>query len=435
VLLAGCPSASEEDTADTSTGVAETSTGPTTTVSLSDTTPSTSGDPTTMSSMSMSATDTDDADTTTETGPTGCVESDECTDPASPVCEDGACVPCTQVADGDAACAEKELGASACGDDGACVECTPSNAVACEGTTPVCDAGSSSCVGCTYHEHCDAACNMDTGACFGDCVNAVMAPQSIQDAIEDGCVVQVGAGVYNEAVVVDSAIAVAIIGVADGARIRSDGSGDSGLSVSGGANVFVENMEIRGNLGGVGVQVSGANVWLDRSEMTNSGGGIVLTNAASATLRNCVVGGNGNGAPSSRALDVTESTLELLYTTVARNDAGENDSLVCDDASMVEVRNSIVVGRDSPSVDCGPLMATFSVFDEVIPGEGNEDVAMIDNAWFVDVFTSDFRLSASGTVVFSGIAQWNAGDPAMDIDGDLRPIIDGTADVAGADIP
>ena len=42
---------------------------------------------------------------------------------------------------------------------------------------------------------------------------------------------------------------------------------------------------------------------------------------------------------------------------------------------------------------------------------------------------------AAGETEFDGVAEWNTGDPLVDIDGDARPKLDATADVAGADVP
>jgi hypothetical protein len=430
-------------------GVAETGTDATTlTTSMSDTTPTTSGDPTTMSSMSMSGTDTDDTDATTEptteTGPTGCVGSEECTDPGNPVCVDEVCAPCTEAGDGDAACAEKDSEAPACAASGECVECTDGNPAACDGTTPVCDAGSSSCVACTYHEQCpESACRIGTGECFSNaCVVEVGGdkedPETIGEAIGDGCVLLLheGAG-YTENIVLGSGDVVAILAheTATFPVINGAVGNDPTVQVSNMAELYLQGVTISGNTG-VGVQASGAGFWLDRTQViANTGGGIELASNASGIVRNSIVSGNGNEAPTSRGFNVTDSTLDLLYTTVARNDAGTEDSLVCNGGSTVTVRNSIVVGRHSPSVGCVPLTATFSVFDEVIPGMGNENVAMIDNGWFEDVFTFDFHLLPAGTAAFGGVAEWTTVDPLVDIDGDLRPNVGGTADVAGADVP
>lgn len=430
-------------------GIAETGTESTTaTESLSETTPSTSGDPTTASTMSMSGTDTDDTDATTEptteTGPTGCAGSDECTDPGSPVCVDEVCVPCTDAGDGDAACAEKDVEAPACGDDGACVECTPGNPVACDGTTPVCDPGSSSCVGCTYHEQCDAACNMVTGGCFGDCVNVVMNGQDIQDAIEDGCVVQVGAGAYPEAVVVDAGITVAIIGVAEGAILAGEvGNGQPGLSVSGGANAFVQNLEISGNDGGgLGVQVDGAIVYLDRTQVVaNTGGGLALTGNANAQVRNCFVG----GADSQAAVDASGSTVDILYSTLG-GVAFTSPALACS-GGTVDVRNSLLVAQDSiAELSCAGATVTFSASEELVAGDGNVGLENMNTNWFEAYTSGDFRLTGTAPVEILSAAQWRtadpaadpprlANDPAVDIDGDARPDVDGTADVAGAHVP
>jgi hypothetical protein len=72
-------------------------------------------------------------------------------------------------------------------------------------------------------------------------------------------------------------------------------------------------------------------------------------------------------------------------------------------------------------------------------GTGNVAVGelplMTPEAWFVSYGIGDYHLQDDGLDLFADVAQWQAEDPSTDIDGDLRPNIDGTPDYAGADVP
>ncbi|MFO0634119.1 MAG: hypothetical protein U0168_14835 [Nannocystaceae bacterium] len=55
--------------------------------------------------------------------------------------------------------------------------------------------------------------------------------------------------------------------------------------------------------------------------------------------------------------------------------------------------------------------------------------------WFDGFGAGDFSLNtANAPASILTAAQWQSGDPLVDIDGDARPNSDGAADVAGADI-
>lgn len=429
-------------------GVADTGTESSTlTGTVSETTPSTSGDPTTMSSMSMSASETEtDTTATTEpttTGPSGCVSSSECLDPGAPICEDMMCVACTDARDGDAACAEKDAEAPACGDDGACVQCTPNNPSVCAEETPVCDEGSSSCVGCTYHEQCaGSACDMATGACFDadGCVVEVDGDggadsMTIGGAIADGCVVVVheldGELPYLENLNV-SGLTVALLSAPGESPVVQGTGGDASLSVVGNANVYVQGLTFSLNGTAEGVAVDGASVWLDRSRVVqNTGGGVTVMGGGLVTLRNCFVGGNGNQFAADSGIEVASSEVRILYTSVVANDGNGADSLRCTDATGY-ARNSILLGSDPSSIDCLGVSLETNAVDEA--AAGNENVGPLNPSWFGGL-PNNLSLTAAGELVFGDVAVWMTGDPEVDIDGGARPNVEGTADVAGADIP
>lgn len=394
----------------------------------------------TVGSMSASGSETDGTGGTTEDG---CTLSLECLDPGSPICVDAACVPCAS----DEECLAKSAGAPACGEDGRCVACTPTNASACGGTTPVCDAAVNECVGCEFHEQCvGTACDIATGACFsGDCVVEVDGDdagadyESIQDAIMDGCVVLVhdAAGGYPEEVSIEGDVRVAILAADGTSPILGGalGSGQPALEVSGGATAYVQRLRINGNdMGGLGVSVDGAAVYLDQTEMVgNGGGGILLTGGATGQLRNCFVEGDSDIV----AMTVDGSAADILYTTLG----GQFDApaLLCTDPMEVTVRNSIMVSRAVTSdLECDDASISFTATEFMVPGEGNValgEMNMADaTAWFDGYNTGDFGLSNPPADVLS-TAQWRTGDPLVDMDGDARVAVDGEMEAAGADAP
>jgi hypothetical protein len=83
-----------------------------------------------------------------------------------------------------------------------------------------------------------------------------------------------------------------------------------------------------------------------------------------------------------------------------------------------------------PEIVCEDASITYSATETLFPGTGNVDLGNMVPSWF----TSDLHLATIPADVLTA-AQWNTGDPTTDIDGELRPTVDATADVAGADIP
>ncbi|MEX1363191.1 MAG: right-handed parallel beta-helix repeat-containing protein [Nannocystaceae bacterium] len=140
LLVTGCfeESAPIDATSADGSGTSETMTsGPSTTAS------STTDDPPATETSTTDPDPTGSVDDTTTGDPLPCTEQGldpQC--PAdAPFCQDGACVDCTGLA------------------AGACAAIDPS--------TPVCDADTGACAGCTEHAQCDSeACRFATGECF-----------------------------------------------------------------------------------------------------------------------------------------------------------------------------------------------------------------------------------------------------------------------------
>jgi hypothetical protein len=414
------------------------------------------GDPTTepTGTMTMTGAETESETVTvtaTDSGPTtggACVTSDECTDPMNPICEDMECVPCTDAPVPDDACAEKGAGTPVCRDDGACVACTPANAGACDGTTPVCDGATNQCEGCNFHEQCpDSACRIETGACFDEAevydVGSGQTYPNLSAAVADlgeggEVVLRIHDGPdYNEAVAIAGAGTAYALLADDDAMVPqwvNTGGDAPTLTVEDGAEVYVQSLRFTANTGGAfpGIRADGATLYLDRTQVVgNTGGGILLANAANGYVRNCFVG----GAVNQPALEVQGGKAFVLYSTVAGS-FGNSRALTCGVAGDAEVRNSILVSQDDAAeYSCQGGEVTDSATEAAVAGAGNVSVGDVDDSgWFAGYDSGNFDLLPAGLAVFADIAQWAAGDPLVDIDGDARPTEAGP-DVAGADIP
>jgi hypothetical protein len=393
------------------------------------------GGPTTAGSMSASGSETDTASSTTTSGG-ACEMSAECIDPASPICVDMACVPCSD----DAECLAKGPGAPACSDEGRCVACTPSNAGACEGVTPICNAVNE-CEGCDFHEQCPAsACRIETGGCFDEAevydVGAGQTYASIEAAVADlgeggEVVLRIHDGAsYDEAVTIAGAgTAYALLADDDEMVPQWVNTMDAAptLRVEDGAEVYVQSLRVTGNLNGAnpGITADGATLYLDRTQVVgNTGGGILLSNAAAGHIRNCFVGGD---VSDVSAVEAVGASVDILYSTLAAG-FGNAAGLRCSGTGMVHVRNSLVVARtDDPAVAC--------TTDSFATSLTEDDLGDMNTNWFAGFGTGNFSLTGMAPPDVLTTAQWQAGDPLVDIDGEPRPTEAGTADVAGADVP
>ncbi|MEM6295561.1 MAG: hypothetical protein AAGA54_30085 [Myxococcota bacterium] len=368
-------------------------------------------------------------------------------DADAPFCVEGECTTCDAAESPDEACAMLDAEAPLCVGD-ACVQCSAASTDACGGTTPLCDDETNTCVGCSFHEECQdlgsPACNIATGACFDPAavteVNAGT-PGSLQpaiDAVADGAehaIVLTGGGQLHT-VTIDAGKTIAIVSDSTSVREVRGNSGNPTIRVTGtGTTAYLHRVALTLNGDDVGVSVtSSATLYADNTRIAqNAGGGITLASGTSGFLRNCMVGLNGGQFAPSTGID-SAGELSVLYSSIIANDGDGADSLQCGGGAAV-IRNSILIGSDVSSIDCGALVASNSAFDETIAGVGNENVGALDPGWFESVAGADFRLTASGQAQFADIAVWQLGDPPFDFDGDARPSEDGASDFAGADVP
>lgn len=391
------------------------------------------------------------------TGPAPCLGNEDCPDVGAPFCDmaSGECVPCDQTDDPDGSCAALDPATPLCV-AGACVQCTPENPAACTDMTPVCDGATNACVPCTAHDQCgEAACNLFTGACLpaGAVVHVgpgqafatlAAAVASFAAETEGTIVVHAGPPNYDETVTVSAGRVLAFlaadigVGIEPPRWVRTSG-GMPQLIVSADTTVLLDGLQLSSNASAANpaLRITGGQAWVDRSRIVqNSGSGVLAEVAAELVLRNSFVGLNGGGFVDTRGLTVTGSSLDIRYTTIAANDgtgASGPVSIYCDALTAGEVRSSIIAaGTDT--IDCTNATFDFNVVDTGGLAGANNDVLVFDAfGWFPNLAMADFHISAGPP--FVDVAQWQAGDPATDIDGDPRPDVDGSPDYVGADVP
>ena len=401
-------------------------------------------------------TDTDGDSSSTNsstTGPMPCLEDDDCGGGAAPFCDPaaGECVSCSALDDPDGACASLSADEPLCV-EGACVACTAENPEVCDEQLLLCDGEMNACIACSQHEQCESgACELAVGRCFAPDVVVHVDGDGGQDfetvaaavgAVDEGMhgviVVHELDGVlpYLGLVDVDAGKTIAILSAPGEAPIVQGTGGNAGVRVAGAdTTLYVDGLSVAGNTGGLGLEVDESTAWVDRSRIVqNSGGGVVAQNAAELVLRNSFVGGS---VTNVSVLDVNDASATLLYSTVIGGLGGLSTGVTCTPGATVSVSNSIVLlESDNPPVTCDPAVFDHSVSETALPGEGNVSAGDFNDlsGWFTSVAGGDFHL-ATAPAAIGTTAQWQDGDPATDIDGDARPMMDGASDYAGADVP
>jgi hypothetical protein len=406
-----------------------------------------------MTSTSPDTTVTEgDTETTETTGePMSCDSDDECTDEARPFCSPvlQECVSCSGMPQPHEACEGANPAFPACS-AGVCVECTAAVNTLCTGNVPVCDEASNTCVRCTEHAQCgEAACNLFNGSCVAGSTVTV-GPAGTADyttlggavtavTVGGGGTIVVAQGIYNETVTINDGAVVAFL-ADDGDRPewqRTSGAAAPQLRVTGGATVLLDGFALQFNTapGQPAVRADSGALWLDRTIIAQNPG---VALSAETTMNVVVRNGFLASAVDTAAVSVTNASVRLEYTTVGAG-TGDSRAVVCDAGSAVTVSDSILITRGGlPEVSCASLSATYTASNTALPmpGEGNTTVDATVPAWFQGYNTGDFHLTpGAGVPIFMGIARWNDGDPRVDIDGQPRSGVDGTAEHAGADRP
>lgn len=446
-LGAGCFSPTEAPDLDTDgngttdaepTDPGNTMDAPTTTASTSDTDPAATS-ATGLTSGPSTTLETTTTETETETGIGGsCTAPGDC---ASGVCVESECVPCGDTPQPDSACAESDSATPFCSEDGStCVACT---ADSCDGSTPACDP-QVGCVACNEHSQCpDSACHLggpDEGSCFDTADVVEVSDTSELDAALEGAgsggqlVLWLSPGTFDYT-------GFPLFYYQEGVHPPEIAMIGDDTTLTGGATtlmfapplLYVSDVEFSQGPGRA-ISCSGSGeVWLDDSSLENYGTAIL---GCDTHLRRSQVLGDPTGTdfggtlsvPSLVAtnsdlgpfgdplLNVTES-IDLRYVTLVGNMGG----LTCEAGANGSVRNSILVNPGTSVQGCNGVGFANNAHDQPGEGLGGTVVPEYDPDWFVISSGSRFFLSKSGQEVFEGIADWDEGDPLVDIEGDPRP--------------
>jgi len=368
--------------------------------------------------------------------PQGCTASEQCTNPAKPLCDTSAKV---------------------------CVACTAGDIGACGGTTPVCSSANT-CTACTENAQCDSA------VCLGDGSCADVAQVAYVSATGDDtaactqsapCKTIVGAAAkqpyvkvmtdLDEAVVLNNAT-VTIVG--DGATAVRRSTVGPIFDIRGTSTVTIRDLTIReangtttgsGLLVGfgepvdltldrvslvqntaLGLVVQGGNLRVSRSVIaTNKSGGALV--AAKFDIENSLFVVNGGVAGTYPGLTLTPSPgSSFKFNTVANNDATMGPKgISC--TQPVSGSNTILSGNDI-GTSCA---FEYSLFDAnvTVSGTNRNGDPMFKNTNVTDPRAADFYRIQAASAAIDGADP--ASTMATDIDGDTRP--QGNAPDIGAD--
>lgn len=378
----------------------------------------------------------------------GCRADADCPGSDAPFCDRGACVPCSETAAPDDACASRDPRTPACIDSA----CAP-----CPGADALCPAPAAACVcqACTQHTECprNAGCDISSGDCLP--FNAVFwvsdvgpcpgdgtrgAPFcAIQDAVD--AIAPSGAGTihigpsagvgYGQDVLVDGDRTIALLGPEAGPAILTPavGGAPSILTIAGaGTTVYLDRLRLRTSAEGPAIAIEASTVRGDRLEVVqNSGGGIVLAEGAELELVNAMVG---SGYDYTTSISISESDATISGSTIIGG-AGA-PAVACTAPGAVDIRGSIVLSSSSgfiSAVDCAGATLSGSATEAEAGAYG------FGSTWFQNSPGGDYHLAPSGDAVFAGLGVWQDGDPLHDIDGDARSGMAGSADYPGADVP
>lgn len=203
-------------------------------------------------------------------------------------------------------------------------------------------------------------------------------------------------------------------------RVVVQNNNELGVSVSVDGQLHIDDSVITSNL--MGMHVLG-ELDMNRTRVSNSyvGGGVHIDGGA-ATITNSMLWLNVYAFFGTQVNN--GGSLDLLYTTIA-------DGLTCDETTDGSIRNSVITqGGCQNWPSSHSALVEFAAF-----GDDNVSLEGVDlDDIYVDPAAYDFHV-LMGAETVDNVAQWQAGDPALDIDGDVRPAIDGTPDYAGADVP
>mgnify|MGYP002136381510 CR=1 FL=1 len=398
-----------------------------------------------------------------------CVTNDECKDTGLPHCDARSheCGPCVMNA---------ECGGS---------------------SDPVCDLETGDCRPCRDHRDCEeTACDLQQGTCFpveqtdhlyveavNGCSDQMVEPMCSKDEpcceiasalagpllVAPYVVVHVAKGSYVAEVRVDTPEKTIAVLADEGTTLSVMSAmpntsafvlSDIDPMIMVASRVFVSNLDVTGgntsmayscDLAGLlwldhsevyahpGYPMSVANcsVVLDRSQLRDNGNGVLAGTNAYISLRNTT---SGNATAGAALQTAGNGILDVVYSTIGDPSGSPNRILTCVPGTNVTIRNSALLAAPhiAPPLGCVPVASHSAFVKEsfFIAGDGNVGIeaSEVMTALFVNFAGSDYNLAGDGGSLVD-VARWQTGDPATDLNDALRPAVDPSPDVAGADLP
>ncbi|MBX4200189.1 right-handed parallel beta-helix repeat-containing protein [Candidatus Parcubacteria bacterium] len=251
--------------------------------------------------------------------------------------------------------------------------------------------------------------------------------QAAIDAASSGDTIDVGAGTYNENVVVSKPIT--LNGAGSGTTVINGGTQDSAIRTTADSNVTVQGFTLSGGAGihpyGIynGSDITGLTV--TNNTFTNNSAGILLRCADSCTISGNVFSDNGtySGPSQGRALDIMDSS----HLTMENNQFDGNSVAVFFEADSsgtrhtnFTFRNNTVsnqdVGLKIPSLDTGTISGnTFSRVNSALIMDGGVSNVSVMNNSFTDgvgaiLVSNPNNLGVNSNITLSGNTYSNNSD-------------------------
>ncbi len=380
-----------------------------------------------------------------------CLQDRECPTDA-PACIGGTCQACDGAPDPDAACANADPTRPAC-DAGQCVQCTETNVSECRGFAPTCNPDTSQSIECRFHLDCPGtACDLDAGTCFTAAETVSigyassdeywpMITQTVAEIPEGErrALLLDGPTAHQENVVISGARTVALIRSGTTALTPDDPDVEI-VRVEAGARVYIHEVALSsGLLNGGAVTIDDAGLWFDDGTIVGVFGPVVeVRGGGDLHLRNAGILGLG----PSTAVSVVDGAADVLYSTLFGREIGGH-GITCSPSSTVTVRNSLMFTASpaTAGIECDTADVRHSAMTGTAPagGVGNVEYQDYDYDWFQCESQGgncvSFWLDPGGQQAFGEVARWEVGDPGWDFDGGVRPVVPGSPDYAGVDVP
>lgn len=348
---------------------------------------------------------------------------------------------------------------------GACVVCTPSKAMACTGTTPVCST-SDTCGPCTSHSQCtmsnvclpDGSCsdgaNVAYVAASGSgtaCTQAMPCNKLAAAVATNKPYIKIAAGLVKDSVTTTIDGKSVTILAEPGAKLDRDNDGPILVVQSANADVKVYDLEITGASGasgadgiqltpnggapkltltrvkidanqGTGIATTGGVLTMAQSTVSGNTGGGLSVSSTEFDLTNNMIVKNGSATSSFGGVLFTQTntgTRKLAFNTIAQNQAttGITPGVLCAAvANAVQFADTIVFGNGA-GLQVEGTMCTWTYSDigpTAATGSGNINM----DPMFANATQNDFHLMSTSPCK-------DAADPAatlnVDFDGDARP--------------